>query len=523
MLIATVGLGCMPDAATPHADGGPVARELVVYPEKLTTQKVDFLFVIDNSRSMESKQERLQQGFHRLLAGLRYPTLDGWLPNLRIGVVSTDLGTDPFPVPSCGRPGGDGGRLQQTPRFTGCPTLADPWISVSDGATNIVGCEDDSLACVDRSFGCLVRLGEQGCAFEAPLESARRALDPALAVNPGFLRSDALLVVVFLTDEDDCSVRDPELFRQQPPGKPDPLGPLDSYRCFAFGIRCDATPLDPTGPRENCEPAFDWLYRVEDYVSFFAGLKQSKGGVLMAAIAGPPTPVVVRKQGEELTLESTCSATTDVAAAWPAIRLSRVVEAFGGPLISICRPVYEESLLALGRQIVSRLAVHCLPGPLLLPNGGLGCAAGVDVCTMPACQTAAGERCDLTRGDCMKEGHPTGTYCGESCLDKAECIVAQVSQRGTANEQREEIAKCPQELFTDPELPRQQCGEHCPCWRIVPQPATCPSTLGVSPFALEVMRAGPLPKNSETEASCRGSSLAWSSPEVQQAAVHCAR
>jgi len=59
-----------------------------------------------------------------------------------------------------------------------------------------------------RAFGCLGMLGDSGCGIEGTLEAARRALsaDDSLSANRGFLRSDSVLSVVFLTDEDDCSV-----------------------------------------------------------------------------------------------------------------------------------------------------------------------------------------------------------------------------------------------------------------------------------------------------------------------------
>ncbi|MDD5308575.1 MAG: hypothetical protein PHU25_14735 [Deltaproteobacteria bacterium] len=49
---------------------------------------------------------------------------------------------------------------------------------------------------------CLASVGAQGCGIEQPLIAAVRALDR----QPGFLRSDALLAIIIISDEDDCSM-----------------------------------------------------------------------------------------------------------------------------------------------------------------------------------------------------------------------------------------------------------------------------------------------------------------------------
>jgi hypothetical protein len=63
---------------------------------------------------------------------------------------------------------------------------------------------------VAGAFSCIAQLGPDGCGYEQSLEAMYRALDPA--VNPGFIRDDAALAVLFITDEDDCSARDTSLY-----------------------------------------------------------------------------------------------------------------------------------------------------------------------------------------------------------------------------------------------------------------------------------------------------------------------
>ena len=54
-------------------------------------------------------------------------------------------------------------------------------------------------------FACAANVGTGGPAIEMPLRAAELAVAPE--TNPGFLRDDALLGVVMITDEDDCSRR----------------------------------------------------------------------------------------------------------------------------------------------------------------------------------------------------------------------------------------------------------------------------------------------------------------------------
>jgi hypothetical protein len=87
-----VGDGPRPDAR-PRPDWGPLPQ----------VAEVDILFMVDNSNSMEEEQINLTQNFGRLIDALRSPKLGGpgcsptnrqacKLPNLRIGVISSDLG-----------------------------------------------------------------------------------------------------------------------------------------------------------------------------------------------------------------------------------------------------------------------------------------------------------------------------------------------------------------------------------------------------------------------------------------------
>ncbi len=58
----------------------------------------------------------------------------------------------------------------------------------------------------------VAQIGATGCGFEAPLEAMKRSLDGSRIENTGFIRDGAFLAVVFLTDEDDASVKDSSVY-----------------------------------------------------------------------------------------------------------------------------------------------------------------------------------------------------------------------------------------------------------------------------------------------------------------------
>lgn len=305
--------------------------------------KVDVLFVVDNSSGLAEEQYALAQTFPKFMSAIRTSKLGGKLPDLRIGIVTTDLGTGDYKVLGCMTVGGDNGELQTKPRTAGCIPPKDPWIETKGGKTNVPSGSTDPMTRLIDAFTCIGLLGDEGCGFEQPLQSARLALDPLFNANPGFLRKDALLAVMILSEEDDCSAANPKLFDPARQGLNDPLGPLNSFRCFEFGVTCrcpKSVTCDrfTTGPRLDCAPGGTYLHKVADYISFFRALKKTPSGkphpqrVIMAAIAGPTEKVEVGQDGSNPALKSSCQG--QPGSAHPGIRIKALVHAFARKLTS---------------------------------------------------------------------------------------------------------------------------------------------------------------------------------------------
>ena len=131
--------------------------------------------------------------------------LPGGLPNIHIGVISSDMGAGDGSIAGCDATGGKNGVFQYTPRGTCTATNLAPgatYISDVDGVRNYTGHLEDV-------FTCIAALGESGCGFERQFAAITRALgadgQPPPPENQGFLRPDAYLAIVMITNEDDCS------------------------------------------------------------------------------------------------------------------------------------------------------------------------------------------------------------------------------------------------------------------------------------------------------------------------------
>jgi len=247
--------GC--DDFDPPDDPRCVHHELVERFSARARRSLDLLIWIDDSPSMIEEQELLAAQIPAMLRTLLAPDFDGdtrpdrpLLDDLHVGVVAPGAPTT-SPLPGClGPDGAGGGCLLQSPPVaaSGCSATYPPfqeWRLRSDGG--------DVVERIAADLTCLASVGTSGCPFSQPFASVLRALTleggPG-GCNRGFLRDDALWMVLWISDGDDgsASAAHPELF------DPDaPLGPpelraalhpelLEPVESFAWALRALAGP-----------------------------------------------------------------------------------------------------------------------------------------------------------------------------------------------------------------------------------------------------------------------------------------
>jgi hypothetical protein len=270
--------------------------------------------------------------------------------DLHVGVVSTDMGGFP-----------DDAR---------CKHSKDGLLRTSDSCASVTGSGPSYLMFAPgQGLGeiapCVVNLGTRGCGLEQQLEAGLKALasrDSKVEFahghghgdreNRGFLRDDSLLVVLTVTDEDDCSAPSLEFLKE----KPEDIE-------VACGFRGEQ------------------LYPVTRYVEGLKALrKEQPDRVLFAAITGVPPDLVAdpkaidyaqiladprmqirRDDGDPVQLVEVCHE-QNVGVARPARRLTQVAQAFGanGLVQSICKRDFRGALSALLGRIIELVGPACV-------------------------------------------------------------------------------------------------------------------------------------------------------------------
>jgi hypothetical protein len=346
---------------------------------------VDILFMIDNSSSMTSMQQKLVSQIPMFLNTLQSAARP--LSDFHIAVVSSDMGApgDSTSAIACTKDG-DQGVFQIQPRgdCQGSVAPGASYLSNVGGVANYTGQLTDALACITP-------LGANGCGFEHQLASVVRALgadgQPAPAANAGFLRQDAELAIFLLTNEDDCSApADTTLYSLNGSGQDlhNPLGPIGNYRCNQFGHLCrdpgsanpsalikppltppaDAQGSDtPTLNLVDCESndtSSGLLTPVSQFVAEIKALKSDPSRITVGALVAPAAPYTVAwmpssggdiqgelwpsvkhscgPQGDADVNPLATDVTTDGSFGDPAVRITQWVQAFGdnGLVGSIC-------------------------------------------------------------------------------------------------------------------------------------------------------------------------------------------
>jgi hypothetical protein len=274
----------------------------------IPADKIDLLFVVDNSISMADKQEILKSALPILVRRLATPvcvdaagTANGQHANasgvcasgqpefppirdFHIGVITSSLGAHGGQT-CTDADDDDKSRLLPSVR-SGLRSWNDSGFLAWDpeGTRNQPAGENDANRLVDDFASMVVAAGEAGCGFESTLESWYRFLvdsappssvtmhtdysgvdlGPADAIvleqRAKFLRPDSLLGIVLFTDENDCSIMDGGqgfLVGMQTLGG-------SAFRAFRSTSACAVDPNDPccnscaSAARSGCpDPATD--------------------------------------------------------------------------------------------------------------------------------------------------------------------------------------------------------------------------------------------------------------------------
>ncbi len=238
--------------------------------DQAPSNMVDILWVIDDSTSMNEEQAAVQAAGADFVAQLDSADMD-----FHLGLITTDgdskntksgvlLGSPPYLTSEC-RLDGD---------FADCTYSSD----FSDRVVQGTGGSDQ----------------EKG--LEVSLTAVSRPL--AETWNAGFVRPDALLMIIVLTDENDCS---------------------------------DGGRLGPNATGEDCYTHYDELTPVGDIVADLRDAKEAfgSGGVVMSGIIGP-------EQTEQC----------DFAVAGR--RYDEAIRMLGGVVADICLADYAPIMQSLG-------------------------------------------------------------------------------------------------------------------------------------------------------------------------------
>jgi hypothetical protein len=413
--------------------------------ELAVNKDVDVLFVIDNSGTMGEEQGTLARDIAAFFAVLERPSVAA---NYRIGVTTTDNGN-----PLCPGTSPEGGALRlstcrsrtQEFVFDGAVTVdatlqacfdvcaydqieifptataldpnevARPWLESIAGTTNIGMGRRASTGAMEpvtaaQAFRCFGPQGINGCGFESQLESMWKGLARSVGngeASYGFLRDNAVLAVVHVTDEADCSAKTEfrGIFLREDQCAEQGVDAAQCTRAFWS----DPTAVLPTSAvcwnaGTDCKPSGDGTYScraannavdgqstsdesqavlwpVRRYVDELLRIEDAKRGsvadqeVVVGVIAGVPEgyenggDIVYQDALSDPSYQNNfgigpgCSGAGGNAV--PPVRLKAFAEAFevGGDrnLFSVCSASYEPALAAIAEAIADQLKPACMP------------------------------------------------------------------------------------------------------------------------------------------------------------------
>jgi hypothetical protein len=372
----------------------PSQTTTTTYQETLN-RKIDILFMVDNSNSMEKSQENLRRNFPRFMEVLQ--RLRDGLPDVHIAVVSSDMGDGIGVNDPCNATGGDNGVFRSG---VGAGAIGVTSTGLHPGekfiaSTGGIAAQNNFDGDITQVFQAIAPIGAGGCGYENQLRSVARALGAdgrsSPAENAGFLRPEAYLGIVFITNEDDCSAQDPARFYNQSPDFliASRLGPPGEFRCAEFGYLCGGVAPSRHAPNGVATDTMSYAGCVSAEggelvpVKLFAdAIKNLKPGrpedVLVASIQGPVLPAFnVEWKSPHATgdppwpdITHSCTASDD-SFADPGIRMQQFVREFGGNGLtySICDDDFGPALTTIATKFTQFLQPKCVTGQIAVRPG----------------------------------------------------------------------------------------------------------------------------------------------------------
>lgn len=364
---------------------------------QLSVRKVDILWVVDSSGSMAPKQARLAANFNTFVDQLvnANPPID-----FHIAVISTDT-DDPLSrgeLRTWTLGGFTGNYIACTPLMTGgviCNTQA----TAGDAGTS------SAVAAFDQ----LGRVGTNGSAQERGLYAAYLALTNPVNISGAtekFIRNDAALYVVFVSDEDDSSCQP---LTRQPVCTADP------------GCRCaNDNSLGGAGNWGSTQYFTRFLETYKGYgngdlvtaAAIVAMTDDPDAGVPSQFLDNVPHVGCCRSAGGTCTKSGFNAGLPDsgIEVAYYGGRYLQVANATGGVGVDICQSDFSSALSALGYAASGlRKEFRLSRGPDV--QNVMGVASGFEVY-----QAAANAPTCMVDGNC-----PMGQKCrNQRCAEKLD-------------------------------------------------------------------------------------------------------
>jgi hypothetical protein len=439
---------------------------------------------------MDPKQTALAKSFAKMMDVLN--SLPGGLPDVHIGVVDSNMGAGNGAIGgNCGQGLGDMGLLWGNDPNNPIASVADngnyyvspipnnpPPALIASGCGLNLGArwiediqnpdpntpgrlQNYTNLKIEDVFSCLAKaVGVSGCGEEHQLQATRVALIPQSfnQENVGFIRPDAYLAIVLITDEDDCSAsndntKNDDMFNLTSAGKRDP-NDTTSLRCAARGHLCGGQPIPNYTPAigytgttpfthafSDCSAKVmpdpnnpDYVYMpLIDVRDIIQNIKDVKGAnwaqkVLVSGIIGwPPDPNDTSLPSTVKTYDqyridkdptafppgqqklwdympicqdpNQTSADGNIYRAYGGLRLKQFIDAFGdkGQVSSICNSDFTNAMQQIGNALAKVLKPGCVQDPLtdMDPN-----TPGIQ----PQCQVTDRQPCSPVGGACLQPG-----------------------------------------------------------------------------------------------------------------------